>query len=353
MFTFNKYDIITISKINDTITNLQYTDMRTHEIYKNDINLEKDIIVIDDYDLFCKYMEKIEIEKKSPTFTRFIDEFSRNDIIQISIPFDNFYRKSSSNIILELPKPILSHKHDPVNDLLERKIILLEKHIADNFVIPFISDITHSELLDDVTDDILLEEINKYAVTFCKEQYYIDNAHCFKIVEWYSENSSKCIMLYDELNEPVVKYGCNYLCFIENKMIKIMRIPIYELLNSMTITGKYHYTASQQHTSQTYSANSNLYESNKYICTSSKIFKLSIHIDINYTKELSKPYYQNIQSKSYYQKFVRTDKSYRSESESNYLGGTIENLEYYKNNIMSNGWKFVDNYRKMSYDYKE
>ena len=350
MFTFNKYDIITISKINDTITNLQYTDMRTHEIYKNDINLEKDIIVIDDYDLFCKYIGKMEIEKRSPIFTRFIDEFSRNDIIQISIPFDNFYRKSSSNIILELPKPILSHKHDPVNDLLERKIILLEKHIADNFVIPFVSDITHSELLDDVTDDILLEEINKYAITFCKEQYYIDNAHSFKIVEWYSENSSKCIMLHDESDEPVVKYGCNYLCFIENKMIKIMRIPTYELLNSMVVTGKYHYKQDDGHLSY-----SNIERYNKYIlCRSSKIFRLYIHIyiDINNTKHrpciVSASHWQYGTYRIINDRYGGTRVDYE-----NNLGGKIENLEYYKNDIMSNGWKFNNSYTQMTYDYKE
>jgi hypothetical protein len=346
MFSFNKYDIIKISKINDILINVEYTDMRTYEIYKNDINLEKDVSVIDDYDLLCKYMEKLETEKHKLIFKNFIDEFTGSDIIQLTIPFKNAFKKASSDIILELPKIISLYKHDPINDLLLREIKLLKKNIADNFVIPFISDVCSTEITDDVTDDILLENINKYAVTFCKEQYYIDDSQIFKIVEWCPTQPSKCIMLHDAFDKPVIKYGCNYLCFVENKIMKIMRIPTYELLNGMTICG---YVTISRYNGGHHTVNetTNLTISILRISISAPthLFRLSVKIEID--RELPNSggtihQFANVMNTVAYNAVTGTNRSL-------YYFDATDSCTYF-NNMLSSKWAFDNTYTTMRYN---
>ncbi len=111
MFTFNKYDKIIVSKVIDYESiNIKYINERTFDIYENDIYLKIDVGVIDDYDLFVKYMTELEIKQHSPKFERNIDQFSKYEIMKIIIPFMNLYKKESSDIILDLPKKYISHQ---------------------------------------------------------------------------------------------------------------------------------------------------------------------------------------------------------------------------------------------------
>ena len=105
MFTFNKNDIIRINKTDTkTIIQMEYTNMRTCDVYCGIIDLSTNEYYIDEYDMLCDYIKLLEDKKQSPIFTRKMSSIPIYNYIEIDIPFDIPFKKSSSNIIIQLPQ---------------------------------------------------------------------------------------------------------------------------------------------------------------------------------------------------------------------------------------------------------
>jgi hypothetical protein len=254
MFTFNKNDIIQIHKTEDeAVIGFEYRNMRTCESYCSTINLACGTYYIDTYDAFRDYLQTLEDAKKNPLFVPSISGVTGEKYINIIFPFTIPYKKSSSDIVIKLPADYSCG--DSQIELLNKKIKLLEKKIADDFVIPFCSVVASTDLTSSSSDEEILKVINEKAIVFCREQYYIDNATSFKFANYdgVENDKTKLIMLFDDKDELLIKYGCNYVCHIEagkyqyielkcvysEWQIKITRIPSHKIRLQQTKLNTY------------------------------------------------------------------------------------------------------------------
>lgn len=233
MFTFNKNDIIIIKKTTiDTIFNLEYRNMRICQTYNKIVDLEKEHCIIDDVSLFINYVLELETNLKSPIFENYIDDLTQIPYVKITFPYSAPFKKKSANIIINLPQVLSSLCHQ--EEIMNSKIQLLEKKIADDFVIPYCSPVCESEINELSPIDDILKEVNKKIVKFCKEQYYIENSDHFEFLHYKPEDKkNKLIVLCDKENKQIVKYGCIYYCSFENKKINIIRFIDYNLLKTI------------------------------------------------------------------------------------------------------------------------
>jgi hypothetical protein len=228
MFSFNKYDILVVHKTeNPLIFNLEYQDKKLCQKYRKEINLE-DSKYFDNTDTFVSYLTDLETKKDNPKFEYYINTETKIPYIQITFPFEIKYKKTS-NFIIELQQ-ILTCEEINI-DMLNQKLKMLEEKIINEFVIPYSSDICKTTLTDTSPIEKILEEVNEKAVKFCKENYYLDNADHFELLN-YDCKENKLIVLCDKENKKIVKYGCIYYCCIENEMIKIIRFIDYDVFNN-------------------------------------------------------------------------------------------------------------------------
>ena len=245
VFDFNKDETVTIIKCGsdfDATTDIiiRYENMRLCEIYEQRIDLSCGEHYIDDPDLLCKYLKKIKYsDDLRPSFTKYIDSENSDEMIEFFVPVKSEFRKKSNDMIFKLKK-ISSLASDTIN-ILNRKIVLLEKKMSAEFCIPYESTVTEfdSGFLFPSSDEMFLKLISDHVLPFVISEYNIAKAASFNYfdihvnkkitsVQPYVESNvyNTAILLCDEFGNKLIHKGSYFAAYVKDNKIYVARLPI-------------------------------------------------------------------------------------------------------------------------------